>query len=255
MKQIKITDQVNSLEFDFFDNAGGTILRSYEGFEYATVRNVIEDISGKGGATYITSKFGRRLISWSGDLVSDDVFTLRRSLMAVLRQQGTMKLIKFTTYDDLELQCEAEIIRVVNPYTHKIHSFLIEAMAPDWRFFSQEEFETVVDDGFAEIADNDGNEETDPTFKINGPGTSFIVTNNTTEKSFTIKRTIEEGDYIEVNVKDRTVKLNGTTLIYSNFEGDFIALEPGENEIEFNAVNGAGTTSLSVFFRNAYNGL
>jgi len=255
MKQLTIADQVNSDEFTFYDNAGGTILRSFEGFEYPSVRDVIEDISGKGGATYITSKFGRRLVSWTGDLVSNDVFTLRRTLLSVLRQQGTMKLIKFTTYDDLELQFEAEIRKVINPYTHSIHSFLIEAVAPDWRFFSQTEHEVEVADGGSETCDNEGNEETDPVYRIDGPGTSFSVTNNTTGESFTIERTLEEGDYIEVNVKERTILLNGTTPIYSNFDGDFAALEPGENEVEFNAVDGGGATLLTISFRDAYNGI
>ena len=255
MKQIQIINQDTLETFTFYNNANGIILRSFEGFEYSSVRDAIEDISGKGGAVYLTSKFGRRLVSWSGDFVSASVFTLRRSLVAVLRQQGRMKLIKFTTYDELDLQFEAEIIKVVNPYNHSIHSFLIEVVAPDWRFFSQEEFEVEVADGEDEIADNEGNEETDPVFRIDGPGTSFVVTNNTTGESFTIDKALAVGEYIEINVKERTILLNGITSIFSNFEGDFFSLEPGENEIEFVAADGAGATLLTITFRNAYNGL
>jgi hypothetical protein len=255
MKQIKVTDQDSAVNFTFYDNANGVILRNFEGFEYPSVRDVIEDISGKGGATYVTSKFGRRLVSWSGDLVSSSIFTLRRQMLAALRQQGRMKLIEFTTYDNLALRFEAEITKVLNPYTHSIHSFLIEAVAADWRFFSQAEEEVEIASGASDDAVNDGNEETDPVFRIDGPGTSFSVTNNDTGESFVVEREIAEGEYIEINVSERTILLNGTTPIYSNFEGDFITLEPGENEIEFVAVAGGGTTLLTITFRHAYNGL
>jgi hypothetical protein len=180
--------------FTFYDNANGTILRSFEGFEYPSVRDVIEDISGKGGATYVTSKFGRRLVSWSGDLVSSSVFTLRRTMLEALRQQGRMKLIKFTTYDDLALQFEAEITKVLNPYTHSIHSFLIEAVAADWRFFSQAEVEDEVEDGAVGVISNLGNEETDPVFRIDGPGTSFFVDTWKYRKKITIDYTKVEDD-------------------------------------------------------------
>jgi len=281
MKVLQIIDQVNDDNFTFYDNANGTILRDFEGFEYPSVRDVIEDVSGIGGAKYLNSKFGRRTVSWGGDLISSNVFSLRRDMISVLRQQGTMKLIKFTTYDDLNLQFEAEIVKVLNPYNHKVHTFLIEAVAPDWRFYSQTEktldtittfvtgggsiptavpmsLLTVLDEYQAvnQFAVNDGNEATDPILTIYGPGTDFIIGNQTTGKSMEINTTISGDEYIEIDVKERTVKLNGLSNIYDSFNGDFFNLEPGTNQLEFTIQSGIDeSTRLHVSWRDAYNGI
>jgi len=137
MKQIKITDQDTALDFTFYNNSGGTIIRQFDGFEYPEVLTSIEDVAKQNGAYYSNSKFGRRRLSFQGDLVGTDKFEQRRDLLAVARQLGQMKLFEITTYDDLLLRFEAEIIRLTMPYTHQIHSFLFELEASDYRFFSQ----------------------------------------------------------------------------------------------------------------------
>lgn len=276
MNSITVINQDNSDQFTFYDNDNGTTIKTLEGFEYADVREVIEDVAGDDGAIYITSKFGRRRFSWSGDLVSAVVYELRREMLSVLRQTGRMKLIKFTTYDDLDLQVEAEIVKVLNPYTHSIHTYLIEAIAPDPRFYSQSETEyetaqTVVSGGSAipadvpmslysagiEVADaiNVGNEVTDPVFKVHGPGTFFTVGNQETGEVFTLDYTLNDEEYIEIDVKNRTVKLNGVTNTYSAFSGDFWQLQPGGNTIRFVASGLGVETLLTITYRDAYNGL
>jgi hypothetical protein len=283
MKRITITEQQNNNSFTLHDNDIGTILRSFTGFEYADVKESIDDVAGDYGSTYITSKFGRRRFSISGDLVGSDVFLKRRTLSTALRQTGIIKLVKFTTYDDLDLQCEAEVVKQVNPYNHKVHTFLIEMVAPDWRFYSQEEIMqqlgvTVVPGGtdipFEEIPVsidatppagtevtniiiNEGNEVTDPILKLYGPGTTFIMENITTGDTLTLSATIVEGDEVEINVKERTVIKNGVTNLYPDLTGDFWSLAPGENELRFfvNSGDEVGITKLEVIFRHAYSGI
>ncbi len=120
---LTVTEQLDNNSFSFYDNKFGTIMRSFEGFEYASVRDSIDDVAGEYGAVYITSKHGRRVVSWGGDLLSDvnyTVFQRRMLLSKALRQTGMMKLIKFTTYDGLELQFEAEITKYLNAYNHSV---------------------------------------------------------------------------------------------------------------------------------------
>ena len=258
MKILKVTNPTDGKSFTFYDNANSVILREFEGFEYAEVRNVIEDISGKQSAIYITSKFGRRRISWEGDLVSSDVFTLRRTMLAAMRQTAELKLIEFTTYDDLELRCEAEIVKVLNPYNHKVHTFLIEAICPDWRFYSQTEHENDSDEA-SQTINNAGNEMTDPAFRIYGPLTEVTINNLMTSESLTITLDeysgLSDGEYIDVNVKERTVKLDDDTSIYSDFDGEFFSLIPGNNTLQFSTVGGNGNTSLKTTWRDAWNGI
>jgi len=239
MKQITVLDEITAKTFTFYDNANGIILREFEGFDYPAVREVIEDVSGPMSSVYITSKFGRRRFSWAGDIVDADVFSIRRQMLEPMRQQGTLKLITFTTYDDLALQCYAEIVKVVNPYNHMLHSFLIEAIAPDWRFFSQTEHTNDSAD-VEQTLNNAGTEETDPIFYIEGPFTSATVANLSTSKEFTIENdgytdVAAAGEHVKINVATREVllvdALGDETSIFSDFTGDFFTLIPGDNLI------------------------
>ncbi|OQB05580.1 MAG: Phage tail protein [bacterium ADurb.Bin212] len=252
MKQIKIIDQDTSESFTFYDNANGTILRSFDGFEYPEVLASIEDVAGKGGAHYINSKFGRRRMSFQGDLVGDK-FTQRRELLTVARQRGTMKLFEVTTYDDLLLRFEAEIIRLTMPYTHQIHSFLFELQSPDWRLFSQAEEEETVTVGGLDTITNNGTELTDVIFTITGPGTSINIENLSSGESFSIDDLIADDEVI-IDTLNKTVTKNGDNS-YSIFTGDFFGLQPGDNTIVFNVSGSTGATSLILTYRHAYNGI
>lgn len=284
IKQITISDQVNTAKrFTFydFDADSGTILRRFEGFEYSSVRESIDDVAGAAGAVYVNSKFGRRRMGITGDLIGTDVFANRRVLVTALRQTGVMKLLEFTTYDDLELQCEVEVLKYDNPYTHEVHTFLIEMVAPDYRFYSQELFsfnidKTVLQGGASiptsmpmslalysspdsdldRILTSNGTESTEPIFTITGPGTGFTVGNTTSDKEFVLDLTLVGGDTVEVDVKNKTVIKNGVTNVYPDFSGDFWSIEPGENELRFFIESGSDADSmLNISYRDAYAGI
>lgn len=281
MKQITIIEQQDNNQFTFYDSRLGSILRKFDGFEYAQAQVSVDDVAGPYGSTYVHSKFGRRIVSIEGDLVSSNVFSLRRTLLKALRQTGTIKLIKFTTYDDLNLQFEAEITKLLNPYTHRVHTFLIEAVAPDWRFYSQtlksfDIMQSVIRGGasipasipmsiqspmseeteISNILINDGNEVTDPIITIGGPGTEFLVRNVTTDKEFTLDATLIENDVVVIDVKNRTVIKNGVTNLYPDITGDFFSLVPGENELRFLISSGlTPSTYLNFSYRDAYSGI
>lgn len=253
MKQLSIEDVENALTFTLYDNSGDSILRGFTGFEFANINVVVED-SAKNGASFANSKFSKRDISMTGDLVASDVFGQRRDLLAALRQTGYLKLLKFTTYDDLLLQCYADIVKVVCPYNHSVHTFLIEAICPDWRFYSQTLHATTITSDTTIV--NAGNELTEPTIVINGPGTGFTITNVTTGESFYIDDTLVAGQTIEIDMTENTVLLNGTSNIYDKFSGDFFSLAPGNNEISIAVGSGStSATNLIISWRDAYRGV
>lgn len=228
-----------------------------EGFEYPIAKPVIEDIAGPQSAVYITSKFGRRPLSWQG-LISNDVFENRRLLLQACRQQGTIKTIEFSTCDGLAIQADVEVSKIVMPYKNGRSAVLIEAITPDWRFYSQEEY-TSESASTNQTIDNAGNESTNPVFIINGPFTSVTITNLNNSRSFVI--TLDEysglsnGEYITVDCKNRTVKLDDGISIFSAFSGEFLDLEPGENTIQFSPVGGDGNTTLETVYRDAFSGI
>lgn len=281
MKQITITNQTTNDQFNLYDNYGDTILRDFQGFEYATVNYSIDDIAGITGSVYINSKFGRRRFTVTGDLIGTNVFANRRLLANALRQTGQMKLISFTTYDDLQLQCEAEIVRMVNPYNHKVHTFMLELVAPDWRFYSQTEktyrfamaslqggvgiptaipmsfdLSTNPSNNVELVVENSGSEYTEPIFQIYGSGTNFYVGNETTGNSFSLATTLTDDDIVIIDTKNRTVIKNGSINLYSAFSGDFLQLGVRQSRLSFIVESGASVnTQLYVSFRDAYTGI
>lgn len=262
MKTLTIIDQDDSSQIILEDNGDTTIMREFEGFEYAEVRSVIEDIAGKQSAAHVTSKFGRRTVSVAGDIVGENVFTTRRSLLGLLRQTGNMKLVKILTYDDLALQFEADVTKFVAPYNHQVQSFLLEFTAADWRFYSQTLHSNESADELQTIT-NAGNERTEPVFKIYGPFTSAEIINLSNSESMTIEYGVygvEDGDYIEVDCLNRTVLLNGDPLTpaFSAFnaeDSDFFSILPGDNILDFQTTGDGANTKLRTEWRDAYNGI
>lgn len=274
MKEITILNQIDSNQFTFFDNASDTILREFEGFEYANVRNSIEDVGGNKSAVHVNSLFGVRNFAFTGDLVGASIMTLRRSLLNCLGI-GSLKLVKFTTYDDLELQCEAELTKINNPYTQQIHTFNLKFVAPDFRFYTQElftftaapttvqggvnipadiPFNFTMGGGVSNIVQNNGNEETDPFITIHGPGTSFRVINQDTGEEFTVTQTLTSSEYLTIDVKKQEVIFAGNKIMNS-FSGDFFKIIPGSNTIGFIVVGNGANTLLTINWRDAYNSL
>lgn len=275
MKTIQLLDTIKNVNFIWYDNSNGVIIRDFAGFEYAQTNNSFQDLPSRLGAYYSASKFSTRRLSWGGDLVGANIFANRRLMLAPMSQDN-IKLLKFTTYDDLNLQCEVAIDKVVFPYTHSIHTFLIEAIAPDWRFYSQTlkslEFgQTTLEGGFSiptsvpvdldgdsvidNVMVNAGDEDTFPIITITGPGTTFVVGNGANNKSFTLNVTLLAGEEVVIDTKNKTVMF-GSTNLFDSFDGDFPTLESGNNTIAFSATTGgtAGTT-IKFEYRDAYRGI
>lgn len=275
MKQITITDVENNKSYTFNDTrAEGSFIEKVEGFEYATVIEAIEDIPNDGGAYYVNSKFSSRRVGITA-LITCDRLEQRLELLAALNQTGHLKLIEFTTLDDKQLQFYAMVKNLVFPYTTMETPLLLELIAPDYRFYGQtlKEFETAESQifGGAEIPAtipmslapdaatynlvNDGNGTMQPIFRIDGPGTSFIVGNDTTDEEFTITYDLEVGEYILIDPANESILLNGVTDIYSAFDGNFWSVVPGDNTIHFDVEDGGPATLLTVYYRDTYNGV
>ena len=265
LEEIKLVNGIYEYTFKHISDVSG--------FDYSTTRLSIEDLAGDQSAEYITSKFGRRRLSWKSVLMEDKIDTIVDMQRAL--RQGNLKTIYFNPYPRMELQAEIEIDRFSMPYKNGRRVMLIEAIAPDWRFYSQIEGKftltpTVITGGMdipAEVPfniynnvnffnnlQNIGDQETDPTFIINGPGSRFPIRNNTTGEEFAIEYTLAEGDTVVISKKDGTVILNDIHDIFSSKVGEIWSLAPGSNVITFNPVSASDDTLLTIKWRPAFGG-
>lgn len=247
MKSIRITETTKNKYFEITGNEIGKL----EGWEYPTVISAIDDIPGNKGALYINSKFGRRRFSIQG-YICGQTMAERITMGLALRQTGVLKTMTFTTLNDLALQAYVEVLSLDYKY-HKLSApFLIELVAPDPRFYSQTLNDTLFDNSDTKNVTNAGNEITGIKFKLSGAGSNWVITNNTTGKTFTLARPITGSDYVEIDVDNRTVLLNGVTSVFSSFTGDFFNLDPGVNSLTTLVTGGNGTTAIHVYHRDAY---
>lgn len=278
MNSIKLTNGSDSFTWD--NSITGSVLQDFEGFEYSEVRDVIESIPGREGALYINALFGRRRLSWSGEYLGDDedqVFTLRRNASKVL-QPGSLKTLEFTTYDSLDLQAEVEVVGYTAPYKKAVNRYKVECVAPDPRFYSQTlqtsntsettsqgglSIPTAIPASFSDtggsgpvIVNNGGTVASPPTLTITGPGTNFTIQNITTGKTMKLNTTLSSGETVVFDVVDRTVTKGSNQNLYGSFSGSWWELEPGDNEINFQASSGSDSdTNLKIEFRDAYIGV
>jgi hypothetical protein len=97
---------------------------------------------------------------------------------------------------------------------------------------------------------NEGSMPTYPTFKINGPLTNIVLTNETTDRTLRMTIAVAAGDYLEVDTVAKTVMLNGTASRYAAKGGVWWPLVPGSNTVRFQAGSGSGTVELR--YRDAW---
>ncbi len=274
MKQITIIDGTKT--FTWYDNDNGVVLNSYEGFEYPTTLPIIVNLPGRSGAHYVSSKYGQRGLSWGGDVVGDNRYSVRRSMLNALNP-GTLKTLKFTTFDDLNLQCEVEVIAVRHPYS-AINTFLIEAIAPDYRFYSQTlttqttpptavtggaGLPTILPINFGNITGvpkltltNNGTESCPPIFIIRGSGTNFTIQNTTTNEILRINTTLVNTDEVVINTLEKTVIKNGTTNLFGSTSGDFWYVPTGTSYLHFDVQSGGtASTTITIEYRDTYIGI
>lgn len=274
MKTLSLTDGTNTFQWDNVN----AVVKSHEGFEYPTVRAVIEDIPSRDGANYIVSRFGRRRLAWAGEWLGDtDVFDMRQDAIKVMTQKG-LKTLKVTTYDDLALQAEVEVVKINAPYKKAVHEHLIETIAPDYRLFSQtlQTHTTAVTRlvGGTEIPaeiplslsitsgttklniTNNGTVKSPPVFTVKGPGTNFVIQNQTTGDLLRLNLTLTATEQVVINVLNRTATKGTNQNVFGSIRGDLWEVPTGSSVIHFNAASGTdGNTMLTVAFRDAYLGV
>lgn len=267
MRNFRLIDDGNTIDFE---NVGGL-----EGFEFPSIHTVYTDVPGRQGSFFIKSKFSRRRLSWKG--VPSSAKTVdRRPLLAI--NIGELKTLQFETDDGLELQAMIELEQVNMPYKHGRTPYMYEAIAPDYRFYSQDLTEvstvptttiggvtlpTSLPIDFSNVTGvsnldlvNDGNSETPPVFLITGSGTNFTIQNVTTGALLKIYTTLGPTDQITIDVLNKTILLNGGTNIFGLSDRGFWEIPIGNSELHFSVESGSDdNTLLEVSYRSAYKGI
>jgi len=100
---------------------------------------------------------------------------------------------------------------------------------------------------------NDGDVETWPTIRVNGPGDNPSIVNETTGKTIAITQSLTAGEYVDIDMDAATITKNGTTNVISSMSASsvFWPMARGENLIHVTMAN-VTTGSIIVNWYNRY---
>ena len=257
-------------------------LTNIQGLDTPDLRTTERDHEGVDGG-FIDAEFEKmRTIVLEGQLISNDpesVMPFLDSLKAQWAVSNTAKTLYFgmpgvtdrvifaktlgVRYDvnqlwrtgacDVQFMCQAEDPRI---YDNNLQVFNLAQGVAITNGFS---FNLSFDFGFGAPVDpnqtnvfNGGNRPTPAVITIPGPVTNPIIYNDTTSNTLQFEIVVASGDYLQIDLGYRTVKLNGSvsrraTLI----EPDWFLLEEGDNFMRYRASTSGGAAA-TVSMRNAW---
>jgi phage-related protein len=103
---------------------------------------------------------------------------------------------------------------------------------------------------------NLGEVDTYPVWTIKGPATVATITNNTTQESFVLTRTLSSSDTAVIDTREgiKDARLNGSTNLWPNLNSSAVLwpLRPGSNDLSLNVTGTDGTSSVQLTYTSRY---
>lgn len=188
--------------------------------------------------------------------------------LIVTLSQGTVTApIQQATHRDV-------VLRFVAPYgimeSETVHSAVVRPGAGEGdglEFADELEFGTTIEFPYVEppgatVITQEGDRHAYPVVRafgpFGGPAISTVIGNLTTGKTLTFSGVdIAEGDYLEINLRTKTITVNGVAeqsryQFLSFPASSWWTLAPGDNEIAFRPDVWSGNAQMHVLWRHAY---
>lgn len=243
------------------------------------------DYPSKHGGKIISQYYDKRRLVLGGVIAQDtltDFMTLREELSQAFSFLGEEKTIQLTTSDGKQLQFDAiaisELRITQEPGTITSASWEIELELEDPIIYSQTEhsgtaYVAVVGGGTPIpltipvdlsggvtgdlTVTNNGNAAVFPSsVRLYGPGTNFVIQNNTTIEAIQLNTTLSDGEYVDLDFKNRTAYKNGSTNVYGHINGTWWQIQPGSNQIVLVVQSGDNeNTRAEISWRDGYWGI
>lgn len=291
MKEIYIYDNAGTSNVQIHDHdsdVGYWCSPPLQGFESPSTRISVIERGGEHGAYMASALYGARAITLEGTVHGDTVATFedrRRDLQNILHIERDsygipkLKTLKFTTQDDLELQCAVNVASplLMNKVNILHARFQINLVAPEYTLEAQtattQNFTTPTATGFtwpfvwpvtwgtssgaAHVLTNNGNGYAYPTITFTGPLTNPRLLNTTTGEEMALTQTILSGQVVVITMRDRTIVQDGSInrISLKTAPSTWWALVPGANSLNFGTSSSSDIGTCTVSFRDAYVGI
>lgn len=264
------------------DEANGYLVQTFD-LGYPSVRVVSDVRPLADGTDDLTQYFGERVVALDITMTGD-----KWARMDALGKYLAPYARPYLYYDDaaqarrIRLRPADRRLAIMSPTTSQ--QVLVQWVAPDGVseaaaessvtvFASPQDepgftFDLTFDIDFPTApgrtqVTTDGNAKTYPTLRLYGPAVTPRIENAADlnvagePKRLTFDITVADGDYLEVDVRNRTVLLNGRadksryyTLDFT--ESEWWTLLPGLNQIRYFPVSYSGSTRAVILYRSTF---
>lgn len=257
-----------------------------EGLEYPEIRLSKYSRVGEYGAIVPNILYNGRQITLSGYVLASTSAAYeaaRRGLEGALaiskdsNNKVSAATLKFTTMDDLALQCDVHVKNFQMRINNIIGGeFFLDLYAPDYQLYSQTLSSVTLSrtvgggatlpwilpiilsasSGGTATATNNGTAESFPTVTITGPMTNPIIINSTLNRYIQLNLAINTGEQVVIDMKNKTILKDGQSVIQNKVAGSqFWWLNPGANLLQVQSSSGSDVGSVQVNYRAAYLGV
>lgn len=267
--------------FNLNDGISGAWLNTeIAGLEMPTIRTSSGNFAGRDGGYVGAQYYSARDITIQGTIFSSDTATLEQARIniqaALLGSSVTMGILtnagnSYTVYCNL--------LDFQMPIKQGLFNapFKIELLAPDPTIYSNSSatipvnVPKVTSGGYnypvvypvvyaagtlPTTITNAGNILVYPIITLTGIATNPMVTNNTTLQFFSLALTTGSSDQIIINMAQRTVLLNGSSIFADIIGGStWWSLKSGGNAISLSSAGGGDTVSSTISWQSGYMGI
>lgn len=276
--RITFNDQGDADHVGFLDGDNGVT-----GLDGAEVRENADDIVEGDGGIHGDFWLGRRPFTFTGIIdptggavsIASKITKLRQ---AIARARRADVVVTYTTTGGNAVRLVARAqqpIRITNRYPK---AFQIALVSADPLILSAAENAAAVlasaggSGGFTSpltspltsgaspsgqlTVTNNGTEDTYPRFTIVGPAVNPTILNATTGESMSFIYSLAAGEYLSIDTKNATVKLNGTAdrdYAYDFLRSVWLRLVPGANDLRLLFSSFSTGAQMSVAWRDAWN--
>lgn len=268
------------------DPAGGNfIITDVKGLGPADIRTSSFLYSGRSGGLVTDQLFGFRQIDITGKIGSvggtrDQQKIDRQALVDSMPLGATFPVyVTLFNNETYRIDCNLTDLKLEYSRAGYMSDFLIQLTAGDPLFYSTEggdeqtatinllvqtggyvtPYDLPVDWAVGAQATtvlNSGNTIVLPIIELHDEAHDPIITNQTTGQTFGLDISMEDGDVIVIDMGNRTVKLNGSSIM-GNRTGDssWWGLTPGNNSIVLTSDTGDDNVYAELIWRNGLTGI
>lgn len=273
---------------DLLDPANKSIISEIQGLEFPEIRAENNTKSGADGI-YISNIYtGERRITLNGHLFNAvdaaSFVAIRQALAAACRPRRDgndlpiQRVLRFQDMDNNEYRVLGQVINAKMPLKYVTNAeyqidFLAETFAIESYTAQNVTLQTYSGGGFVlpvvfpmvfgagsggeRTVANNGDAEAYPVITVYGSITNPRIENLTTGKFISLNLSLANGEYIIIDMANKTILQGGVTnkIAYKSDDSKFWALAGGENIIRLTSSTSGEPGYCVITYRHAYTGV